>query len=63
MLLVNIGFRYGIKATDSAGNTLKEFSDVFTDRCKAEKLANSCNKCELSIVHFEDVIEDALVEC
>lgn len=53
---------YGIEAVDANGNLLLAFRDVFFDKDKAEALANRCNSGDLSLSHFEDVINDALTD-
>ena len=47
--------RYGIAATVS-------IADLFGRREAAERLARLCNDMELSLLHFQDVVEDALIE-
>ncbi len=53
---------YGIAAVDPFGKVIKSFSDVFFDKTKAEHLVTLCNKEKLSLIHLEDVVEDALTE-
>ncbi len=53
---------YGIAAEDAFGKVLKSFSDVFFDKAKAEHLVTLCNREKLSLIHLEDVVEDALAE-
>ena len=47
--------RYGIAATMS-------MADIFGHRESAERLAELCNNMKLSLLHFQEVIEDALIE-
>lgn len=51
---------YGIEAIDSAGKVLSGFPDVFFDRQAAERFVGLCNDGKLSLVHFQDVVADAL---
>lgn len=53
---------YGIEAIDSEGEILSSYPDVFFDRKRAEHLAWLCNDEGLSLIHFPEVIEDALAE-
>ncbi len=53
---------YGIVAEDAFGKVIKSFSDVFFDKAKAERLVTLCNREKLSLIHLEDVVEDALTE-
>lgn len=53
---------YGIEAVGSRGEILSSFSDVFFDRQRAERFAGLCNAGGLSLIHFADVVEDALAE-
>ncbi len=53
---------YGIVAIDTFGNEIKSLADVFFDKEKAEQLVTLCNKENLSLIHLEDVVEDALTE-
>ncbi len=53
---------YGIAAVDAFGRVIKSFSDVFFDKAKAEHLVTLCNREKLSLIHLEDVVEDALTE-
>ncbi len=52
---------YGIEAVDPSGTVLGSFSDVFFDRKAAEDFVALCNRCELSLLHFADAVEDAIV--
>ena len=52
---------YGIKAINSAGETVRTIPDVFCDKRRAEELVAACNKENVSTVHLDDIIEDALV--
>ena len=47
--------RYGLAATAS-------MPDMFAERERAEQLARLCNELELSIIHFPDVVEDAIIK-
>ncbi len=51
---------YGIKAINSNGETIKAYSDVFFDREEAEQFVRRCNDGELSLIHLQDVVEDAV---
>ena len=53
---------YGIAAIDTFGNEIRSFSDVFFDKAKAERLITLCNKEKLSLIHLEDIVEDALTK-
>ncbi len=53
---------YGIVAENAFGKVIKSFLDVFFDKTKAEQLVTLCNKEKLSLIHLEDVVEDALTE-
>ena len=53
---------YGIAAIGAGGEILSSFSDVFFDRQRAERFAGLCNAGGLSLVHFPDAVEDALLE-
>ncbi len=53
---------YGIVAVDTFGRVIKSFSDVFFDKVNAEHLVTLCNREKLSLIHLEDVVEDALAE-
>ena len=53
---------YGIEAVGSGGEILSSFSDVFFDRQRAERFTVLCNAGCLSLVHFPDAVEDALLE-
>ncbi len=53
---------YGIAAVDTFGRVIKSFSDVFFDKAKAEHLVTLCNREKLSLIHLEDVVDDALAE-
>lgn len=37
-----------------------QISDLFLDRERAEEFAALCNRCKLSIVHLNDVIDNLL---
>ena len=53
---------YGIEAIGAEGEVLSSFSDVFSDRQKAECFAGLCNDEGLSLMHFQNAVEDALGE-
>lgn len=53
---------YGIDAIGAGGEILSSFSDVFFDRQRAERFAGLCNAGGLSLIHFADAVEDALLE-
>ncbi len=48
---------YGIAAV-SADKIIAEIHGISKDREKVENLVNTCNRLELSTVHFYDVVED-----
>jgi len=50
---------YGIEMK-RGGITAQIARDVFTDAAECEALAAICNRLELSDVHFDDVIQDAV---
>lgn len=52
---------YGVEAVTDSGEVIQSFSDVFLDRETAEKFVAVCNQCELSLLHFADAVEDAVV--
>lgn len=52
---------YGVEAVTASGAILQSFSDIFFDSKAAEDFVSLCNKCELSLLHFADAVEDALV--
>ena len=54
---------YGVAATlieDGCAVILQSANNLTPEKSKAQKLVQSCNKCELSIKHFHDVVEDFL---
>ncbi len=51
---------YGIDAVDESGNILESFPDIFFDLTKAEEFIDSCNICELHLIHLADVVEDVI---
>ena len=53
---------YGIEAVGANGEIIQGYSDVFSDRQKAERFAGLCNECGLSLLHFPEAVEDALTE-
>ncbi len=53
---------YGIVAVDTFGKVITSFSDVFFDKSKAEHLVTLYNRENLSPIHLEDIIKDALTE-
>lgn len=53
---------YGIEAIGDGGEMLSSFPDVFFDRGRAERFADRCNSEGLSLIHFMNVLEDALIE-
>ena len=58
---------YGIVAyvdadTDGTATIVASARDITNDRCRAEQLADKCNRGNLSLCHFNDVIEDFLAE-
>ena len=58
---------YGIVAyadADKDGTTTVVASahDITPDRYRAEQLADKCNRGNLALCHFDDVIEDFLAE-
>ncbi len=58
---------YGIVAyadTDEGGpaTVVASAHDITSDRFRAEQLADKCNRGNLALCHFDDVIEDFLAE-
>ncbi len=53
---------YGIEAVLFNGEVLAFYDDVFFNQEKAGAFVEMCNAEELSLVHFEDAVEDALAE-
>ena len=53
---------YGIEAVGSDGEVVVIFSDMFSDKRKAEYFVNLFNSGGLSLSHFADAVEDALAE-
>ncbi len=51
---------YGISASNEKGEVIKSYDDVFFEEEEAIKLVKACNDGKLSVIHLEDVIEDAL---
>ena len=54
---------YGIalvQEQDGIPMVLDSVSDLSPDRCKTEKLVEICNHCQLSSLHFRDVVNDFL---
>lgn len=51
---------YGIVCSDSSSNLIKAVSNVFTNKEEAEQFISLCNKLELSPVHLQDVIDEAV---
>ena len=54
---------YGIalvQEQDGIPMVLDSVSDLSPDLCKTEKLAETCNSCQLSSLHFRDVVNDFL---
>ncbi len=52
---------FGIDAVSEDGIVLNSIVDAFGSYEEAEELANKCTELELSPIHLQDVIEDALV--
>ena len=50
---------YGIDAIGAGGEIL---SSLFFDGQRAERFAGLCNAGGLSLIHFADAVEDALLE-
>lgn len=50
---------YGIRAV-AAGRSADRIADISTDRGFVEMLAERCNRLSVSLLHFRDVIEDAV---
>ena len=58
---------YGIVAyadanQDGTATVVASAHDITPDRYRAEQLADKCNRGNLSLCHFDDVIEDFLAE-
>lgn len=56
---------YGIEVVEMpTGRLLEQYTvaDLFTNRERAEALAELCTRLELSPIHLMDVAEDALAE-
>ena len=58
---------YGIVAyayadEDGTATVIASAHDITNDRCRAEQLADKCNRGNLALCHFDDVIEDFLAE-
>lgn len=54
---------YGIGAYETDHSTTEPIalvSDVFLSLEEAEKFTKLCNQCGLSLLHFQDAIEDAV---
>lgn len=59
----NTRVRYGIAAIENCDgviSVLKSVSDISSDFCTVEKIADVCNAKELDLIHIEDVINDFL---
>lgn len=52
---------YGIRAVNEDGTVAEEINDVFCDKQAAINFVNMCNDKQLSCIHLEDAIDDALV--
>lgn len=52
---------FGIDAVSEDGIVQNSVIDAFGNHEEAEALANKCTELELSPIHLQDVIEDALV--
>jgi hypothetical protein len=50
---------YGIEMR-CGGRTDRIIEDVFTDAGEAERFAALCNRLEVSSLHFDDVVADAV---
>ena len=58
---------YGIVAyadadEDGTATIVASAHDITNNRCRAEQLADQCNRGNLALCHFDDVIEDFLAE-
>ena len=58
---------YGVAAytdvsQEGTASILASFHDITSDRLRIASLINNCNRLKISIIHFEDVIEDFLVD-
>ena len=51
---------YGIAAVDHESKIVSAASDLSCNESEVAGLVKMCNELELSIVHFQDVIEDFL---
>ena len=50
---------YGVNAVDDSG-VVRSVPNVFTERARAERFIRLCNRKKLSVIHLDDVIEDAV---
>ena len=50
------------KNDDDISTIVATVSDVTCDREKIERLVRNCNEMRLSLIHFNDAIEDFLAE-
>ena len=53
---------YGIEAIDISGHILCSYKDVFFCKEEGKRFVKLCNRCKLELIHFTDVIEDAVSE-
>lgn len=55
--------KFGIAAIDDSGNIIAEAHDVSDNESKVVELIRRCNKCELSSIHFFEVVSDFIIAC
>lgn len=53
---------YGIELISCTGAPIRSISNIFLDRCAAEHTVKLFNDAALSPEHFDDAVEDAVVE-
>ena len=53
---------YANASEDGTATVIASAHDITDDRCRAEQLADKCNRVNLALCHFDDVIEDFLAE-
>lgn len=52
---------YGVNVVDMSEHTIYSVSDIFFNRKKAEAFVDLCNSSDLRLIHFMDIVNDALV--
>lgn len=62
----NTRISYGISVTDyesgAEAAVVCLVHDITSDKAKLQELVRKCNSASLSVIHFQDVIEDFLAE-